>query len=51
MGGWVAGLALEVTAFPLQANPDAVFMDAVVQLGLIAGPGVFVLGVIGKIPA
>jgi Na+/melibiose symporter-like transporter len=47
LGGWLAGLALEAIRFPLRAEPDGVAAESVAQLGLLAGPGVFLVGAIG----
>ena len=47
VGGWLAGVLLATIAFPRQAAPDAVAGDTVLLLGLIAGPGVFLLTLVG----
>jgi len=43
----LAGLALSLIAFPLQATPEQVPPEVVLRLGLVAGPGTFALVVAG----
>ena len=48
-GSMLAGLGLSLIRFPLQVDPNAVPPDAILQLGILAGPGVAVLMVIGSV--
>lgn len=46
LGGLLAGIALDLIAFPAQASPDAVSEGKVVALGIFYGPGIAILAVI-----
>jgi GPH family glycoside/pentoside/hexuronide:cation symporter len=39
VGGLIAGIALDVIAFPTQAAPGVVSAETLFNLGLIVGPG------------
>jgi Na+/melibiose symporter-like transporter len=43
IGGLLAGIALDLIAFPKQADPGSVDPDKLFALGLVVGPGVIVL--------
>ena len=43
VGSFLAGLALDLIAFPSQADPGSVDPDKVFQLGLVVGPGLMLL--------
>jgi Na+/melibiose symporter-like transporter len=43
VGGFLAGVALDLIAFPRQAEPGSVDPDKVFQLGLVVGPGLMAL--------
>ncbi len=47
MGGFLAGVALDVIDFPQGAQPGTVPPDKVFQLGLVVGPGLVVLYLLG----
>lgn len=46
LGGLLAGVGLDLIAFPTQAPPDAVPAGKVVALGVFYGPGIAILAVI-----
>ncbi len=48
-GSMLAGLGLSLIRFPLQVDPTAVSPDVILQLGILAGPGVAGLMAIGCI--
>jgi Na+/melibiose symporter-like transporter len=43
VGGFVAGIALDVIAFPKMADPGTVPPDKLFKLGLVVGPGLMLL--------
>jgi Na+/melibiose symporter-like transporter len=47
LGSGLAGLALTIIAFPLKVAPDQVPSETIRLLGIIAGPGIAVLMLIG----